>query len=81
MGETVAQTITGNKMPYNPSHWFNSAKFFDIEYQVYGIVNSEEYINPNNFHFKWKHPSKLISLTIEYNLKDLFFLVLILEFD
>ncbi len=39
MGETVAQTICGIKMKYMPGVWFNSAKFFDIEYQVYGQVN------------------------------------------
>ena len=38
MGETVAQTICGNKTPYKPGHWFNSAKFLDIEYQTYGWV-------------------------------------------
>lgn len=38
MGETVAQTVCGNKMPYRPGPWFNSAKFFDIEYQTYGWV-------------------------------------------
>jgi len=38
MGETVAQTITGNLCEYTPGNWFNSAKFFDIEYQTYGWV-------------------------------------------
>ena len=38
MGETVAQTITGNRLPYKPGTWFNSAKFFDTEYQTYGWV-------------------------------------------
>lgn len=38
MGETVAKTITGERTAYNPGHWFNSAKFFDIEYQTYGNV-------------------------------------------
>ncbi|MEQ9403015.1 MAG: FAD/NAD(P)-binding oxidoreductase [Cyclobacteriaceae bacterium] len=38
MGETVAHTITGNKTKYQPGIWFNSAKFFDIEYQNYGQV-------------------------------------------
>ena len=41
MGETVAQTICGTKTEYKPGIWFNSAKFFDIEYQVYGNVPSE----------------------------------------
>jgi NADPH-dependent 2,4-dienoyl-CoA reductase/sulfur reductase-like enzyme len=38
MGETIAQTLTGNPMDYNPGIWFNSAKFFDLEYQTYGWV-------------------------------------------
>jgi hypothetical protein len=27
MGETVANTVCGKKLAYNPGHWFNSAKF------------------------------------------------------
>lgn len=38
MGEALAQTLTGKKTQYNPGHWFNSAKFLDIEYQTYGWV-------------------------------------------
>lgn len=38
MGETVAKTICRQKTPYKPGIWFNSAKFFDIEYQTYGRV-------------------------------------------
>ncbi len=38
MGETVATTICVEKTPYNPGIWFNSAKFLDIEYQVYGDI-------------------------------------------
>ncbi len=37
-GETVAKTITGTATNYKPGHWFNSAKFFDLEYQTYGLV-------------------------------------------
>ena len=37
-GETVALNITGKRRAYSPGIWFNSAKFFDIEYQVYGEV-------------------------------------------
>jgi NADPH-dependent 2,4-dienoyl-CoA reductase/sulfur reductase-like enzyme len=40
MGETVARTITGERTPYRPGPWFNSAKFFDIEYQTYGEVHA-----------------------------------------
>ncbi|XOV93165.1 MAG: NAD(P)/FAD-dependent oxidoreductase [Bacteroidota bacterium] len=38
MGETLAQTIAGKDTKYQPGIWFNSAKFFDIEYQVYGEI-------------------------------------------
>lgn len=38
MGETVAYNIMGRSIPYDPGIWFNSAKFLDIEYQVYGEV-------------------------------------------
>lgn len=55
MGETVAQTITGNKTPYQPGHWFNSAKFFDIEYQTYGWVWNQ--LKPNEEEFYWEHSS------------------------
>ncbi|PSR12970.1 MAG: FAD-dependent oxidoreductase [Bacteroidetes bacterium] len=38
MGEVVAYNICGKAVPYDPGTWFNSAKFVDIEYQVYGEV-------------------------------------------
>ncbi|MBI3518503.1 MAG: FAD-dependent oxidoreductase [Bacteroidetes bacterium] len=64
-GETLAHSISGVKTAYNPGHWFNSAKFFDIEYQTYGNV-------PTNYSeqlasFYWEHPTKKICLRIAYN--------------
>ena len=53
MGETVAQTICGNKLAYKPGHWFNSAKFFDIEYQTYGRVKSR--LQEGEANFYWEH--------------------------
>ena len=38
MGETVAYNLLGRRAPYDPGIWFNSAKFLDLEYQVYGEV-------------------------------------------
>ena len=52
MGETVAGTITGNKTAYRPGIWFNSAKFYDIEYQTYGTVLSK--LPDNHNHFYWQ---------------------------
>ncbi|HIP36458.1 MAG TPA: NAD(P)/FAD-dependent oxidoreductase [Crocinitomix sp.] len=57
MGETLAQTICGNPLKYNPGPWFNSAKFFDIEYQTYGWVSANP--NPNEKRFYWKHSDSL----------------------
>jgi len=34
-GETVAATICGDRTAYVPGNFFNSAKLFDIEYQIY----------------------------------------------
>lgn len=40
MGKTVARTLATTPTPYRPGIWYNSAKFFDIEYQVYGTIPS-----------------------------------------
>lgn len=54
MGETVAQSICGNKTAYRPGIWFNSAKFFDIEYQTYGNVNSKLLDGQEEFYWENK---------------------------
>ena len=64
MGETLAQTICGNRMKYNPGHWFNSAKFFDIEYQTYGWVSSDP--SKEEVHFHWKHKDHSKCITMAY---------------
>src|SRR5690606_12213024 len=40
-GETLAYNLTEKPVPYRPGAWFNSAKFFDIEYQTYGTVPNQ----------------------------------------
>ncbi len=40
-GETAAHNILGQAVAYDPGLYFNSAKFFDIEYQVYGETPAE----------------------------------------
>ncbi|MGM0634580.1 MAG: NAD(P)/FAD-dependent oxidoreductase [Bacteroidota bacterium] len=64
MGETLAQSICGNLSAYQPGNWFNSAKFFDIEYQTYGWVFPEP--KNGNAHFSWKHPTAEKSIHIEF---------------
>ena len=65
MGETLAQTICGNKIKYNPSNWFNSAKFFDIEYQTYGWV----WAKPKTYEeqFYWEHEDGKKCVRISYH--------------
>jgi len=41
-GEALAATICGKRTAYNRGIWFNSAKFFDIEYHTYGYVHPVE---------------------------------------
>ncbi|WP_027419446.1 NAD(P)/FAD-dependent oxidoreductase [Crocinitomix catalasitica] len=65
MGETLAQTITGNKKAYTPGPWFNSAKFFDIEYQTYGWVFAK--MKEGEIDFYWEHKSGEIALHIVWD--------------
>ena len=67
MGETVAQTICGNRTEYKPGHWFNSAKFLDIEYQTYGWVFSTSGRKEYEEHFHWRHTTEKICLTISFH--------------
>ena len=65
MGETLGRTLTGNKMAYEPGVWFNSAKFFDVEYQTYGTVLANPQENETTFF--WKHPTQHISFRAVYD--------------
>jgi NAD(P)H-nitrite reductase large subunit len=67
-GETLAYTLCGNKTAYQPGVFYNSAKFFDIEYQVYGQVNT----NPDKEeeHLYWEHPDGRKSIRIVYKKDD-----------
>ncbi len=69
MGESVAYTICGKKNDYDPGIWFNSAKFMDIEYQVYGAVLA----SPPEEHKSifWKHQDGTKSIRIIYHRDDL----------
>lgn len=67
MGEALAQTICGNKRAYSPGHWFNSAKFLDIEYQTYGWVFTEKSKKEHEQHFHWRHPKEKICVTIAFH--------------
>ena len=65
MGEVVAQTICGEKTKYEPGPWFNSAKFFDIEYQTYGNVGNV--LKDNEAEFYWEHSNGTKCMHVVWN--------------
>lgn len=67
MGEVVARTLCGAPTEYRPGNWFNSAKFFDIEYQTYGWVFPEKRRKDHEAHFHWIHKDDNKCITIAYH--------------
>jgi len=55
-GEVAGDNIAGegDGRRYDPGIWFNSAKFFDLEYQTYGSVNRSA---PGERNLYWEHPT------------------------
>jgi NAD(P)H-nitrite reductase large subunit len=68
MGETIARTITGKRTKYQPGVFFNSAKFFDIEYQTFGQVPAE--LPEDTKTFYWEHSSGRICVRINYTAEN-----------
>jgi len=66
--ETLAKTICGNKTAYERGIWFNSAKFFDIEFQTYGQVPSIQAAEQQSFY--WEHKNGKISFRVNYHKSD-----------
>lgn len=67
-GETLALTLCGNRTAYQPGPWFNSAKFFNLEYQVYGQVHPQE--QEEEEHLYWEHESGQKAVRIIYKKAD-----------
>ena len=67
-GETVAHTLCGQPTPYQRGQWFNSAKFFHLEYQTYGRVPAE--LPAGTGTFCWQHPSADLLLRLNFRLDN-----------
>lgn len=67
-GETLALTLCGDRTAYTPGPWFNSAKFFDIEYQVYGQVHPQQLEEEE--HLYWEHEDGKKAVRIIYRKAD-----------
>lgn len=62
-GETVGDVLSGEEQEYDPGIWYNSAKFFDLEYQTYGQVNLNI---PGEKNLYWEHPNHRHAVRIVY---------------
>jgi len=72
MGETLAQTITSTRTAYNPGVFFNSAKFFDIEYQTYGFAPAgtpDRHLNEHTHlkTFYWQNEAKKLLMRFYFH--------------
>ncbi|MFC6223066.1 NAD(P)/FAD-dependent oxidoreductase [Hymenobacter artigasi] len=63
-GETVAHTICGQATPYRRGIWFNSAKFFNLEYQTYGYAPAGPV--PGLSSFYWEHPGSRAAVRVYF---------------
>lgn len=64
-GKVIAENICGKNTKYNPGHWFNSAKFLDIEYQTYGVVLPNLPKNQSRFYWEHKDGKKCVDMVFE----------------
>lgn len=62
-GETLAYNFCNKPVSYQPGVWFNSAKFFAIEYQTYGIVRPDDVAGVPCFY--WEHRLGKVSFRME----------------
>ncbi len=67
-GETVAHTLCGQPTPYRRGQWFNSAKFFNLEYQTYGRVPAQPAAGTASF--CWQHPNGKHLLRLNFQEAD-----------
>lgn len=67
-GETLALTLCGKRTAYQPGVFFNSAKFFNIEYQTYGTMNADLADGEQTWY--WEHPNGEKCLRINYLVGD-----------
>ncbi|MEZ4322127.1 MAG: FAD/NAD(P)-binding oxidoreductase [Myxococcota bacterium] len=61
-GEVVARNLLGERVAYARGIWFNSAKFLDLEYQIYGEIPNRPVAGVG--HLYWEHPDGARSVRI-----------------
>jgi len=69
MGKTLAHHICKEPTAYQQIIWYNSAKFFDIEYQVYGFVPAQIHYPLNSLHLESPNGRQSIRITYDHDTK------------
>lgn len=64
-GEILGQRLAGVAVTYQKGVFFNSAKFFDIEYQVYGQISTQPAENEAILY--WEHPDGEKAIRLQYD--------------
>lgn len=64
-GLTLAKTLCGERTAYKPGPWFNSAKFFDIEWHTYGMVIPG--LREGEKSLYWENSEKNVCAHLVYN--------------
>jgi len=64
-GEVAAYNMCEHPVPYDPGIFFNSAKFLDIEYQVYGPPRSR--LPEGQQTLYWEHEKGRKSIRLDYD--------------
>lgn len=62
-GEVLARVLAGEAATYDRGIWFNSAKFLDLEYQTYGLVNANV---PGERSLYWQADDGLRAMRVVY---------------
>jgi len=66
-GETLAYNFCNKPVAYQPGVWFNSAKFFAIEFQTYGLVSPEPLVGVQDFF--WRNDPGKVSFRMTLDLE------------
>ena len=63
--ETLARTICGERTRYDRGILFNSAKFFDLEYQSYGFVSNTEKEEEDSLYWQSEKEGKCLRIVYQ----------------
>lgn len=64
-GEALARILCGERTPYDRGIWFNSAKFFNIEWQTYGRVPPQLPEAMRTFYWEHKNGKRCMRINFE----------------